>query len=165
MTEPSAAARADLAPTGRLRVGLNYGNFLLVTRHPEGRFSGIAVDLALELGRRIGAPLDFVPYDAAGKMADGAKAGAWDVAFLGAEPARAAEIDFTAAYLEIEAGYLVPEGSALRSVADVDREGVRIAAAAKSAYDLYLSRSLKHARLVRTDGIDASLEVFVKDCL
>ena len=165
MTEPSAAAKADLAPTGRLRVGLNYGNFLLVTRDPKGGFSGIAVDLARELGRRLGAPVDFVPYDAAGKMAEGAKAGAWDVAFLGAEPARAAEIDFTAAYLEIEAGYLVPQGSALRSMAEVDREGVRIAAAAKSAYDLFLSRSLRHARLVSTDGIDASYETFVKDGL
>jgi len=156
--EVSAALRTELAPTGKLRVGINYGNFLLVNKD---RASGIAVDLGRELGKRLGVSIELVTYDAAGKLADGVKAGAWDVAFLGAEPQRANEITFTAAYLEIPATYLVPAGSALRALGDVDREGVRIAVAQKSAYDLYLSRNLKHAQLVRAEGIQGSYDLFV----
>jgi polar amino acid transport system substrate-binding protein len=105
--------------------------------------------------------VEFVPYDQAGKLAEGVRAGAWDIAFLGNEPQRANEIAFSAAYLEIEATYLVPAGSPIRSAADVDRPGVRIAVADKAAYDLYLSRNLKHAELVRAEGIDGSYELFV----
>jgi len=161
----SPAARAELAPSGRLRVGLNLQNFLLVGRDPAGGYRGIVIDLAEELGRLAGLELEFVPFDAAGKLAEAVRAGAWDVAFLAAEPQRAEEIAFTPAYLEIEATYLVPAGSAIRSIAEVDRTGVRIAAAEKSAYDLYLTRTLKHAALVRTPGIDASFERFVADRL
>jgi polar amino acid transport system substrate-binding protein len=156
------AARSELAPTGKLRVGINYGNFLLVTSGasaPEPR--GPAPDLARELGRRLGVPVEFVGFDTAGKLADAVKTGAWDVAFLGAEPQRAGEIAFTAAYLEIPATYIVPAGSPIRSIAEVDREGVRIAVADKSAYELFLSRSLQHAQLVHAQGIDASFQVFV----
>ncbi len=160
------AARTELAPTGKLRVGVNYGNFLLVTKDPAGgEPRGIAVDLARELGRRAGVPVEFVAYDGAGKMAEAVRTGAWDVAFLGAEPERANEITFTAAYLEIEATYLVPADSPLRTIMDVDREGVRIAVAARSAYDLFLSRTLQRARLMRAQGIDASFELFVADKL
>ena len=155
------AARSDLAPTGTLRAGINFGNALLASKAPAtGAPRGIAVDLARELGRRIGVPVDIVPYDAAGKMADGVKTGAWDVAFLGAEPERANEIAFSTPYLEIEATYVVPAGSPLRTVADVDREGVRVAISEKSAYDLFLTRTLKRARLVRTPGADASVALF-----
>ena len=162
----SPAARSDLAPTGKLRVGINYGNFLLVAKDPaSGEPRGIAVDLARELGRRAGLPVEFVAYTAAGRMAEAVKTGAWDVAFLGAEPERENDITFTAAYLEIEATYLVPAGSPLRTIADVDREGVRIAVAARSAYDLFLSRTLQRARLMRVQGIDASFELFVADKL
>ena len=158
----SAAAKADLTPTGKLRVGINYGNFLLVTRGRDGEAShGIAIDLAQELGRRLGVSIEIVGFDGAGAMADAAKSGVWDAAFLGAEPARASEIAFTAAYLEIEASYLVPAGSPIRTVEEVDRDGVRIATSEKSAYDLYLSRSLKHAKLIRAKGIDASFDLFV----
>src|SRR5467141_4478263 len=154
------AARSELAPTGRLRVGINLQNFLLVNKEStDGQYSGIAVDLGRELGKRLGVPVKLVAFDTAGKLADAVKSGAWDVAFLGNEPSRANEIAFSAAYLEIEAGYLVPAGSPIRTIADVDREGVRIAVAAKSAYDLYLSRSLKCAQLVRAQGIDASYEI------
>ncbi|MGA8049898.1 MAG: transporter substrate-binding domain-containing protein, partial [Burkholderiales bacterium] len=159
------AARAELAPTGRLRVGLNLQNFLLVGRDPAGGYRGIVIDLAQELGRLAGLPLEFVPFDAAGKLAEAVRSGAWDAAFLAAEPMRAREIAFTPAYLEIEATYLVPAGSSIGSIAEVDRPGVRIAAAEKSAYDLYLSRTLRHATLVRTPGIDASYERFVADRL
>jgi len=162
----SPSLRSEIAPTGKLRVGLNYGNFLLVFGAPtDAEPRGVAPDLARELARRLELPLEFVAFDAAGKLAEAVRAGAWDVAFLGAEPQRANEIAFTAAYLEIPATYLVPAGSQIRTVAEVDREGVRIAVAAKSAYDLYLSRNLKHATLVRAEGIDGSYELFVSQKL
>jgi polar amino acid transport system substrate-binding protein len=164
MTLPPAA-KSELIPTGKLRVGINYGNFLLVTKHSESEYTGIAVDLGRELGKRLGASVDFVPFATAGKLADAVKAGAWDVAFLGNEPQRAAEIAFSPAYLEIEATYLVPAGSPIKTLADVDRKGVRIATAVNSAYDLYLSRNLKHATLVRANAIQGSYDVFVKDKL
>lgn len=163
-TEISPAVRSELAPAGKLRVGINHGNFLLVTSMaPEPR--GVAPDLGRELGRRLGVPVAFSRFDTAGALADAVRTGAWDVAFLGAEPQRASEIAFTAAYLEIPATYLVPAGSPIRSIADVDREGVRIAVAEKSAYDLFLSRNIKHARLVRAQGLDGSFNLFVAEKL
>jgi polar amino acid transport system substrate-binding protein len=161
-SQMAPAVRSELAPTGKLRVGINYGNFLLVLKNSaSGEPQGIAPDLARELGRRAGVPVEFVRFDQAGKMADAVRTGVWDIAFLAAEPARANEIAFSAAYLEIEATYLVPAGSPIRTLADVDRPGVRIAVADKAAYDLYLSRTLKHAQLVRAEGIDGSYELFV----
>jgi polar amino acid transport system substrate-binding protein len=155
-----------MAPSGTLRVGLNHGNFLLVTPGSSGADPrGVASDVARELGRRVGVPIEFIKFDSAGKLGDGVKTGAWDVAFLGAEPQRAAEIAFTAAYLEIPSTYLVPAGSPIRSVDEVDREGVRIAVAEQSAYGLYLSRTVKHARLVLTQGVDGSFDVFVSQKL
>ena len=162
----SPAARSELTSTGQLRVGINYGNFLLVTSGPNATEPrGPAPDLARELGRRLGVPVEFVQFDTAGKLADGVKTGMWDVAFLGAEPLRANEIAFTAAYLEIPSTYLVPAGSPIRSVAEVDREGVRIAVAEQSAYGLYLARTIKHAKLVTTQGLDSSFDVFVSQKL
>ena len=165
-TDITPAIRSELAPSGKLRVGLNHGNFLLVTPGSSATDPrGVAPDVARELGRRVGVPVEFIRFDSAGKLGDGVKTGGWDVAFLGAEPQRAGEIAFTAAYLEIPSTYLVPAGSPIRSVADVDREGVRIAVAEKSAYELWLSRNIKHARLVLTKGIDGSYDAFVKDKL
>jgi polar amino acid transport system substrate-binding protein len=161
----SPAAKSELTPTGKLRVGINYGNFLLVTRHSDSEYTGIAVDLGRELGKRLGVPVDLVAFATAGKLADAVKAGAWDVAFLGNEPQRAGDIAFSPAYLEIEAGYLVPAGSPIETMADVDRKGVRIATAVNSAYDLYLSRNIKQATLVRANAIQGSYDVFVKDKL
>ena len=164
-TAPSPAVRAELAPTGKLRVGINFGNAQLTdpaTRNsPEPR--GIALDLARELGRRLAVPVEIVGFDSGGKTAAGV--GAWDVAFPAIEPDRAAEIHFTAGYLEIESSYLVPAGSTLRSIADVDREGIRIAVSAKGGVDLFLSRHLKRAQLVRVSGADAAFALFVKDKL
>jgi polar amino acid transport system substrate-binding protein len=162
----TAAATKELAPSGKLRVGLNYGNFLLVLKDaPDGSPRGIAPDLGREIGRRLGVPVEFVRFPQAGQLADAVRTGDWDVAFLGAEPQRAAEIAFTAAYLEIPVTYLVPAGSSIRSFADIDRKGVRIAVAAKSAYDLYLSRNLTHAELLRAEGIDGSYQLFVNEKL
>ncbi|MSP98540.1 MAG: ABC transporter substrate-binding protein [Betaproteobacteria bacterium] len=162
MTELSAAAKTELTPTGKLRVALNLSNFLLVGKDKAtGQPDGIVPDLAKELTRRLGVPVEFTGYESPGKVADAAKTGAWDVGFLGAEPARANDIDFSAAYLEIEATYLVPPGSPIRTLADVDRDGVRISVSARSAYDLYLERTLQHAKLLRVEGIEASWQQFV----
>lgn len=163
----SSAAIAELTPTGKLRVGINFGNELLTDpgSRADAEPRGIALDLARELGRRLGVSVEIVGYDSAGVTADSVRTGAWDVAFLGAEPQRASEMTFTAPYLEIEATYLVQPGSPLRTVADVDREGNRIAVSAKSAYDLYLSRTLEHAMLVREKNADAAFAVFVRDKL
>lgn len=159
VTAMPEAVRAELAPNGRLRAGLNYSNFLLVsTRAPE--HTGVAPDLARELARRAGASVEFVGYENAGLAADAAAAGAWDVAFIGAEPARAGAITFTPAYVEIEATYLVTERSPLRTVEDVDREGVRVASAARAAYTLYLQRTLKQARVVEVDGQQGTADAF-----
>jgi polar amino acid transport system substrate-binding protein len=161
-TEITAALRAELAPSGTLRIGINHGNFLLVRPGSSAADpQGVAPDLARELGRRVGVPVEFSRYETAGGLADAVRAGAWDVAFLGAEPQRATEIAFTAAYLEIPATYLVPADSPIRTLAEVDREGIRIAVAEKSAYELWLSRNIKHARLVRTKGLDGSYDLFV----
>jgi polar amino acid transport system substrate-binding protein len=158
----SPATQKDLAPSGKLRVGLNYGNFLLVLKDkPDGTPQGIAPDLARELAKRLEMGLEFVKFDAAGKLADGVKAGSWDVAFLGNEPQRAAEIAFSPAYLEIPVTYLVPAGSPLKGLADVDRKGVRIAVADKSAYHLFMMRELKNAELVSADGIEGSYKLFL----
>ena len=161
------AIRAELAPTGRLRVGINCGNALLVNQASLGEalVTGIVADLADELGRRLGVPVEQVRYPAPGKVADAAGRSEWDVAFLGAEPERAKEIEFTAAYVEIEATYLVPAGSPITRCADVDHKGTRIAISGRSAYDLYLGRSLKYAELVRVNGPEASFELFVREKL
>jgi polar amino acid transport system substrate-binding protein len=165
--DPAAPeAVKDLAPTGRLRAAINYGNPVLAQRDTAtGELRGVSVDLARELGRRLGTPVDLVPFDTAGKVADAAKAGAWDVAFLAIDPLRAEEIAFTAPYVIIEGTYMVPAESALRGIEEVDREGVRIAVGQKSAYDLYLTRAIKRATLVRAPTSQAAIELFVREKL
>ena len=154
------SARAELAPTGTLRAGINYGNVILAQKDPAtGESHGVAIDLARELGRRLGVPVDLVAYQSIGTIVDGAKAGEWDIAFLGSDPARATEITFTPAYVELEATYLVPASSPLRSAADVDREGVRVAAPARANYELFLGRSLTRARLVRAQDANAAFDL------
>jgi polar amino acid transport system substrate-binding protein len=154
------STRDELAPTGKLRAGINFGNKFLVHRNASGAAAGIAVDLANELARRLSLPLLLVTYETAGKMADGAKENAWDIAFLAAEPERADEINFTEAYLEIDTTCLVRKDSPLTHVSDLDRAGIRIAVSARSAYDLFLSRTLRHAELVRAASPSASTEIF-----
>jgi polar amino acid transport system substrate-binding protein len=155
----------ELTPTGKLRVGVNLSNFLLVQRNADGTIRGIVPDLAEELAKRLGVTAELRKYEKVGEVADGAKKGEWDVAFIGAEPQRAAEIDFTAPYVEIEACYLVPAGSPIRSMDDVDRKGVRIAVGDRSAYHLWLARNIKHATLMTADGIEASYQLFLKEKL
>jgi len=147
---PQSAAAAELAPDGRLRAAINFGNPVLATRDPAtGEPRGVSVDLARELGRRLGVPVTLVTFDAAGKVVDAAKSNLWDVAFVAIDPVRAAEMEQTAPYVIIEGVYLVAQGSPISDNAAVDRDGVRIVVATGSAYDLYLTRELKHARLVR----------------
>jgi polar amino acid transport system substrate-binding protein len=117
------------------------------------------VDLSRELARRIGVPLELIPCEAAGKITGSATQNVWDVGYLAIDPLRAGDIDFSAAYVELEGTYLVPAGSSLQRIEDVDRDGVRIAVTANSAYDLFLTRALKHAQIVRADSTPKSFEL------
>jgi len=162
----SQQVKAELAPTGVLRAGINLSNFLLVTGKTDaGDPVGVAPDMASEIARRLGVPVRFVTYKTPGELADMADAGAWDIGLIGAEPQRAEKISFTPAYVEIEATYLVPAGSTLKSIADVDRPGVRIAVTGRSAYGLWLDRNIKQAQLVKSGTLDSAYEQFVADKL
>jgi polar amino acid transport system substrate-binding protein len=148
LADASEAIAAEIAPTGVLRAAINAGNHLLVTgRDSAGDPEGVAPDLAREIASRLGAPIRFVLFPRPSALADAATDGVWDIGLIGAEPARAEKIAFTAAYAEIEAGYLVAPGSPLAQIADVDQPGVRISVAAGSAYHLWLERNLKRATL------------------
>jgi polar amino acid transport system substrate-binding protein len=163
MDNISAAVVSDLAPTGKLLVGINYGNPVLAKRDPStGDLSGVAVDLARELGKRVNVPVELVPFESAGKMFDAVKSGAWDVAFLAIDADRADQIDFTAPYIEIEGTYLVPAGSPFHTIADVDRTGVRIGISSGSAYDLFLSRSIQHAELIRAPDPNGAFQLILE---
>jgi polar amino acid transport system substrate-binding protein len=165
------AAQTDmnqLAPTGKLRAAINLGNGVLAQKdEATGQPKGITPDLARELARRLGVPVEFITYDAAGKVFDAAGKGEWDIGFVAIEPVRAAVIEFTAPYVIIEGTYMVHKDSPLKVIADVDRPGVRIAVGPKSAYDLYLTRTVKNATIVRaaTGGGSAMIEMFIKDKL
>jgi polar amino acid transport system substrate-binding protein len=157
---------AALAPHGVLRAGINLSNFLLVTgQTAAGEPVGVAPDMAAEIAARLGVRVVYVPFANPGLLADAAGTDVWDIGLIGAEPARAEAIDFSPAYVEIEATYLVPAGSTITSIAEVDRPGVRISVSARSAYDLWLERNTQHAELVRVAGIDASFENFVSNRL
>jgi polar amino acid transport system substrate-binding protein len=157
---PSDAA-AELAPTGVLRAAINLGNFLLVTgRGANGEPQGVAPDMAAEIAARLGVGVEYVPFARPNTLADAAEDGVWDIGLIGAEPARAEKIAFTAAYVEIEAAYLVRPGSPIARIEDVDRPGVRIAVLAKAAYDLWLDRNIKHAILVRANSAEGASKLF-----
>ena len=167
-TAPAAApastpeAVAELAPGGKLRAAINFGNPILATRDATtGEARGVSVDLARELGECIGVPVELVLYPAAGKVVEGLKANAWDVAFVAIDPARAVDIDFTAPYVIIEGAYLVPGDSPLHDNSEVDRDGARVVVGAGSAYDLYLSRELKRAQLVRAPSSPVVVDTMV----
>lgn len=162
----SPEIRAELAPTGVLRAGVNLSNFLLVTSKAEnGDPVGVSPDMAKAIADKLGVPLKLVPFKSPGELADQAGKDVWDIGLIGAEPQRAETIAFTAAYAEIKSTYLVPAGSPIKTMADVDRPGVRIAVTGRAAYGLWLQRNIKQAKLVSTDTIDGAYEVFVKDKL
>jgi len=156
----------ELAPTGVLRAGINMSNMLLVTGRTEsGDPAGVSPDMAAEIARRLGVPVAYVKYEKPSLLADAAGTNAWDIGLIGAEPARAERIAFTAAYCEIEATYLVPENSPFKTAAEVDQAGARISVKRGTAYDLWLARNIKHATVLRSDTPDGPLNQFVADKL
>lgn len=158
MPDPIQHAAA-LAPTGTLRASINLGNPVLAQGTPEEP-RGVTVDISRELASRLGVPVSFQCFDAARKSFEALRTGAADVAFLAVEPARAAEVEFTAPYVVIEGVYAVAADSPLRTADDVDRAGVRVGVKEGSAYDLFLTRTLENAEVVRgADGIDAFREL------
>jgi polar amino acid transport system substrate-binding protein len=164
MTSVSAAAdaaRKELAPTGKLRAGMNTGNTLYTQKDAaSGELRGVSVDIMRELASRLGVPLEQVVYATPGEVADAVDKNAWDVSILAIEQARAERIAFSPPMSEIEATYVVHKDSPLKGVAQVDAAGVRIAAPHKAGYELYLTRTLKSATLVRTKSFPESIEVF-----
>lgn len=159
-------ARAELAPTGVLRAGINLSNFLLVTgRSEKSEPVGVAPDMAREIAASLGVPVTYVSFKSPGELADQVNNNVWDIGLIGAEPQRAASISFTAAYVEIEATYMVPKNSPIKSIADVDKPGVRIAVSARSAYGLWLENNIKHATLLPVSGLDAAFNKFVDEKL
>jgi polar amino acid transport system substrate-binding protein len=159
-------ALSELTVPGTLRVGINLGNILLVTgTAPTGDPEGVAPDMAAALAERLGVAVSYVTYATPGEVADAAERDEWDVALIAVEPKRAELIAFCDPYCEIEATYLVPADSPFQSVEEVDRPGVRIAVSERAAYDLYLTRTLKHAELRRAKGLPGAVELFVTDKL
>jgi polar amino acid transport system substrate-binding protein len=158
-TAPTPQARQALAPTGKLRVALQLGNPLNVVRDSaSGEMKGVAFDLGKELARRLGVPFEPVMYPSVGALLDSGKSGAWDVAFVGFSPARAKEWSFSPLHLEVEFGYLVPGGSPISAVGDVDRPGIRVAVQEKSGPDSFFSRTLTKAAVVRAPSNPGALE-------
>src|ERR1700761_2920074 len=160
----SDKARAELAPTGVLRAGINLSNFLLVTgRSASGDPEGVSPDMAAAIAAAIGVPLQLVPFKSPGELADQAEKNVWDIGNIGAEPQRAKTITFTAAYCEIEATYMVPPGSPIKSMAEVDKKGVKIVTSARSAYGLWLENNIKNAELIQIAGLDGAFNKFKDD--
>lgn len=152
---------SELAPGGTLRAAINMSNPLLVTGSTDtGDPVGVSPDLARAIADRLGVAVSYVQFASPGEVADAADSDVWDIGLIGAEPARAERIAFSSAYVEIEATYLVPAGSPFRHIDDVDRPDVRIAVSNRSAYDLYLTRMLKHAELHRAKGLAGTVELF-----
>jgi len=160
------AALKDLTQPGTLRVGINLGNILLVTgKSTSGEPVGVAPDMAAAVAGKLGVDVAYTTYPTPGELADAVARDAWDIGLIAVEPKRAETIAFCDAYVEIEATYLVPADSPLQSVEEVDSPGLRIAVSERAAYDLYLSRTLKHAELHRAQGLPGAFELFKKEKL
>jgi polar amino acid transport system substrate-binding protein len=147
--DPIAAAKAELGASGRLRAAINFGNPILASRGPDGAPQGVSVDLAREAGRRLGLPVELVPFNSAGNVVEAIKARQVDLAFVAIDPVRAADTEYTAPYVVIAGSSLVRNASPLPRNEEVDRPGTRVAVGRGSAYDLFLTRELKLATLVR----------------
>lgn len=166
MTSVSEQVLRELAPAGRLRVAINFGNAVLAQRDERtGEPRGITADLARELARRLAVPLEFVTYDGAGKIVAAAASNEWDVAFMAIDPMRAEQLLFTPPYLIIEGAYMVRADAPFLRVDDLDREGVRIVVGKGAAYDLFLTRTLKQAALVRAPSTGEVIGLFVAEGL
>jgi polar amino acid transport system substrate-binding protein len=158
---PPAAAVAELGATGTLRAAINFGNPILASRDAAGAPRGVSVDLAREAARRLGLPLELVLFNSAGNVVEAVKARQVDLAFVAIDPVRAADMDYTAPYVIIEGAYLVRNDSALQRNEEVDRAGTRIVVGRGSAYDLFLTRELKLAALVRAPTSPAVTDEFL----
>ena len=157
-----AAPVAELAPTGKLRAAINFGNSILAVKDAaSGEARGVSVDLALELGRRLGVPVELITFNAAGKVVEAVKAAQVDIAFVAIDPVRGADMLQTPPYVIIEGAYLVRNESPIRTNADVDRSGNRIAIGNGSVYDLYLTREVKAATLQRAPTSPAVVDFFM----
>jgi polar amino acid transport system substrate-binding protein len=157
------AAVTDLAPAGKLRAAINFGNPVLASRDAAGKPKGVSVDLATELARRLGVPLEVVPFEAAGKVVEAGKANLWDIGFVALDPARAQDIAQSPPYVIIEGAYLVREGSSIKSNGDVDRPGNRVVVGPRSAYDLFLQRNLKQAKIVHAPSSPEVVSYFLSN--
>ena len=156
----------QLAPTGVLNAAVYTGNFLLVTgQNAEGAPTGVSPEMAQEIANRLGVRLVLKPFKNQGEAVDAAASGECGIVLVGSDPARAERIDFAPAYVEIEATYMVPKESKLTRTVQVDGPGVRIAVFGVSAYGLWMERNIKHAELVRANGLEASLELFINEKL
>ncbi|MEM7744648.1 MAG: transporter substrate-binding domain-containing protein [Pseudomonadota bacterium] len=154
----------QLAPNGVLRAGVNLGNILLVTDRTEaGDPIGVSPDMARALADRLGVSVQYVTYPSPGAVADAVAGDNWDIGLIAVEPKRAETVTFSPAYTEIEATYLVPESSGAVSLEDIDMPGMRIAVSDRSAYDLYLSRTLQNATLLRGEGLAGTVDLFVAE--
>lgn len=157
---------SELAPNGILRVGVNLGNFLLVTGETStGEPVGVSPDMGRAIATRLGVTVSYVTFDSPGEVADAATKDLWDIALIADEPSRAEQIAFSSPYVEIEATYMVRENSPIQKIEDVDQPGVQIAVSGRAAYDLYLTRHLKYAALVRGEGLPGTVELFARERL
>ena len=163
---PPPAAVTELAPGGTMRAAINLGNPILASKDKaSGELRGVSVDLARELARRLGVAVELVEYTAAGRVVEGVKTRSWDIAFVAIDPARAVDIAYSPPYVVIEGAYLVRNESPIRSNAEVDRPGTRVVVGRASAYDLYLTRELKQATIVRAPTSPAVVDQFVAEKL
>lgn len=151
----------QLAPGGVLRAAINFGNPVLAQQGPDGSPQGVSVALAKALAEELGVRLEMITFDAAGKVFAALEEGRWNLAFLAIEPVRAEQIAFSEPYVMIEGTYLVEQASAYRDVADLDQPGLRLAVGKGAAYDLFLSRSLRHATLERAATSSAAVGLFI----
>lgn len=155
------AAAAELAPNGTMRAAINYGNPILASRGANGQPQGVSVDLAREAARRLGVAIELVTFNSAGAVVEAVKARQVDLAFVAIDPVRAADMEYTAPYVVIEGAYLVRNDSPLRSNDEVDRAGTRVVVGRGGAYDLYLTRQIKQATLVRAATSPAVTDMFL----
>jgi polar amino acid transport system substrate-binding protein len=160
-----APVRSPKSAPGKLRAAINYGNPVLASRDANGEPRGVSVDLAREAARRLGLPVELVTFSSAGAVVEAIKSGKVDLAFVAIDPVRAADMDYTAPYVIIEGAYLVRNGSPISRNDEVDRSGTRVAVGKGSAYDLFLTRELKSATLVRAPTSPEVVDFFLANNL
>jgi ABC-type amino acid transport substrate-binding protein len=156
--------REVIAPKGVLRTAINFGNVVLAHRGPTlAESSGVSVEIARELARRLDVPLELIAFEGAGDVVKVAKDDVFDVAFMAIDPKRAADLGFTAPYVLIEGGYMVRIASPLKDAGEVDRPGTRMTVGNASAYDLYLTRTLQHAEITRAPTSAEAIDLFLRE--